>query len=238
MTETYARYFNGTGWLEPMYSYSQNFEDVTLRRGLLDIDIGFYVDIGGYDPNSHSVTRHFYDKGWSGVNVEPNAVNLKKFEAHRPRDINVGVAVGREDGEINLHIIGDTGLTTTVEAMAKGHATSGFETTSVVPTKMMTLENLLRTYCSGKTIDFLKIDVEGAEPEVVLPYSFEEFRPRIIVVENGDGYNDHLVSKGYIFCWYDGLNRWYVRTEDTHRCDLVARPPSLWDQISNAPRGE
>lgn len=231
-----ARYFDGTGWLAPMHSYAQNYEDVTLRRALLDIETGFYVDIGGYDPDMHSVTRHFYDSGWSGVNVEPNPVNLAKFQASRPRDINLGVAVGTHDGEIDLHVIGDTGLTTTVESMAAGHATAGYITTSVVRTPMVTLQTLFETYCAGRTIDFLKIDVEGAETDVIQPYAFTDVRPRIIVVENSDGYHAHLMDKAYLFCWYDGLNRWYVREEDAHRCDLLARPPSLWDQIMNGPR--
>lgn len=231
-----ARYFDGTGWLEPMHSYAQNYEDVTLRRALLDISAGFYVDIGGYDPDMHSVTRHFYDMGWSGVNVEPNPVNLAKFALSRPRDINLGVAVGAHAGEIDLHVIGDTGLTTTVESMAAGHAAAGYATTSVVRTPMITLQALFETHCAGRTIDFLKIDVEGAEADVILPYPFADVRPRIIVVENSGGYDAHLIQNAYHFCWYDGLNRWYVRAEDSHRCDLLARPPSLWDQILNGPR--
>lgn len=234
----YARYFDGTGWLEPMHSYAQNFEDVTLRRALRDIDKGFYVDIGGYHPRMHSVTKHFYDKGWSGLNVEPNQVMLDRFVAERTNDINIGVAIGGRNSEIDLHIIGSTGLTTTVKSIASGHAVAGYATTGVKKVKMFTLETLFENYCMGRTVDFLKVDVEGAEPDVILPCKFQSNRPRIILIENSNGYHEDLLSKGYVFCWFDALNRWYVRQEDEWRCDLVARPPSVWDRITNLEQTE
>jgi len=234
----YARIYEGTGWLEPMFSYAQNFEDVTLRRALLDINDGFYIDIGGYHPRSHSVTKHFYDKGWTGINVEPNPGLLSQFVAERPNDTNIGVAVGRENAKVDLHIIGTTGLTTTVESVALGHASLGHAITSVLPVQMVTLETLFESYCGPRTVDFLKVDVECAEADVVLACGFEKYRPRILVIENSPGYHEYLLIKGYVFCWFDGLNRWYVRQEDEWRADLVARPPCIWDQISNIQRSE
>ena len=59
MNKQFCRLFEGTGFLEPMVTYAQNFEDVTLRRALGDIEKGFYVDIGGYHPTSHSVLNTF-----------------------------------------------------------------------------------------------------------------------------------------------------------------------------------
>ena len=54
-------------------SYAQNFEDVMLWRALREVTHGFYIDVGAADPDSDSVTRAFYDRGWSGINVEPVA---------------------------------------------------------------------------------------------------------------------------------------------------------------------
>lgn len=214
-----------------MPSYAQNFEDVTLRRALQDIEKGFYVDIGGYHPRMHSVTKYFYDRGWTGLNVEPNKALLERFIAERLNDTNIGVAVGASDAKINLHIIGNTGLTTTIESIASGHASAGHPTTGVSRVKMIRLDTLFDTYCRGRTVDFLKIDVEGAEADVIRPCKFDSNRPRIILIENSNGYHEDLQSKGYVFCWFDALNRWYVRQEDDWRCDLVARPPSVWDRI-------
>src|SRR5579875_3806216 len=71
------------GYLPPMVSYAQNFEDVMLRRALQDIACGFYVDIGAADPDADSVTRWFYEQGWRGINVEPDPRYFRRLEGQR-----------------------------------------------------------------------------------------------------------------------------------------------------------
>jgi hypothetical protein len=73
--------------LSPMLTYAQNFEDVMLARLFSKQADGFYVDVGGWHPEIHSVTKFFYDRGWRGVNVEPIRRNWEAFVAERPRDI-------------------------------------------------------------------------------------------------------------------------------------------------------
>ena len=80
-----------------MISYAQNFEDVMIAR-LFDAGYrGFYVDIGAAHPEFLSVTRHFYDQGWSGINVEPSLRFHPLLCAARPNDINLQCAIGRAD---------------------------------------------------------------------------------------------------------------------------------------------
>ena len=69
-----------------LISYAQNGEDVVLWRALSDVESGNYLDIGANDPQLFSVTRSFYDRGWSGLCVEPQAELVEKFRAERPRD--------------------------------------------------------------------------------------------------------------------------------------------------------
>ncbi len=69
-------------------SYAQNFEDVMLWRALNGIERGFYIDVGTADPDTDTVTRAFYDRGWSGINIEPVAVSMRRIAATRLRDIN------------------------------------------------------------------------------------------------------------------------------------------------------
>lgn len=95
MTWPEGRFFNAGGYLPPMTTYAQNFEDVTLRRTLQDVQRGFYVDIGAWHPTQDSVTRSFYDQGWRGINVEPNPHFLELLRKERPRDINLGCAIGQ-----------------------------------------------------------------------------------------------------------------------------------------------
>src|SRR5947208_10141555 len=78
----------------PMLSYAQNAEDVVLERVFADLEEGFYVDVGASAPVDDSVTFHFYDRGWRGVNVEPDPQDYEQLAALRPRDANLRAAVG------------------------------------------------------------------------------------------------------------------------------------------------
>ena len=83
-------------------SYAQNHEDVMLWRALKHVQNGFYIDVGANHPSDDSVTRAFYERGWSGINIEPLSLHMAQLKADRPRDINLQFAVGVEDGEIEL----------------------------------------------------------------------------------------------------------------------------------------
>jgi heptosyltransferase II len=77
-----------------MVSYAQNAEDVVLRRAFSGVPTGFYVDVGASSPVDDSVTLHFYERGWRGVNVEPDPDDFRALVAARPRDVNLHAAVG------------------------------------------------------------------------------------------------------------------------------------------------
>ena len=66
-----------------MISYAQNYEDVVLERCFKDVPAGFYIDVGAWDPLEHSVTHHFYERGWHGINIEPNPEFFGAFSATR-----------------------------------------------------------------------------------------------------------------------------------------------------------
>ncbi len=106
-------------------SYAQNGEDALLARVLRGVERGCYVDIGANDPDTHSVTRAFYEHGWSGVNVEPVAEWHELLEKARPRDINVKVAVGASRGTLKLHEFAGTGLSTLDAEIAQRHGRTG-----------------------------------------------------------------------------------------------------------------
>jgi hypothetical protein len=113
----------------PFISYAQNYEDVILWRALRDVEKGFYVDVGAADPQEWSVTRAFYDRGWSGINIEPLDEYFDKLTQARPRDINLRVALGRAAGRRTLHTIAGTGLSTArcpIE-LTFGHGRGGSE---------------------------------------------------------------------------------------------------------------
>jgi len=227
-------------WLPPMTSFAQNFEDVLLRRALQDIEHGFYVDIGASDPTVHSVTRWFYNCGWRGVNVEPNPEAFAQLVERRPRDINLDCAIGmpRDDGR--LWISNGVGLSR-LQGPDDGPALpEGYSFVDSVAVKMLSLDQLLETYCKEQVVDFLKVDVEGAETEIIVHAAFTTYRPRIIVVEATkvncqepawDGWEPLLLQRGYLFAYFDGLNRYYLRDEDGWRKDYFQLPPCVFDNF-------
>jgi FkbM family methyltransferase len=224
-----GRLFEPSACLPQMITYAQNFEDVLLRRALYDVANGFWVDVGANHPRDFSVTKWFSDQGWTGINIEPNPSFLRLLQAERLRDVNIGAAVGSHVGETTLHVVGDTGLTTTRVERTTPEALSGHRVTETMPVPMTTLNAVLETHAPNRVIDFLKIDAEGSESEIVKGLDLERFRPRIVVIENGEGYADIFARAGYSFVWFDNINQYFLRREDSWRCDMLARPPNTMD---------
>lgn len=206
-----------------MISYAQAREDVLLNRALWKVphDQGFYIDIGGFHPEQDSVTKHFYDHGWRGINVEPNEALFPAFAEQRPRDINLKAAVTDHPGEVTFHEIDNGQLGTLESRFAEGHARSGMSTRSyTVPA--MTLTQICDQHVTGE-IHFLKIDVEGHEGAVIRGMDFDRYRPWVLVIEATEPNNisaptyqewdQDVLDAGYRFVHTDVLNRYYVANE-------------------------
>jgi FkbM family methyltransferase len=222
-----------------MVSYAQNFEDVMLARAFAGRAAGFYVDVGAFDPVIDSVTRHFYDQGWRGINIEPVARQHALFARARPRDTNLNVALGRESGELTLHDFSPLGVSTVDPAIAAEMRERGFPGREVrVP--VVTLAQVCRDH-GVREIDFLKIDVEGHETEVIAGHDWALVRPRILLVEATRpmttepafaAWEPLVLEAGYQFAWFDGLNRFYVRQEDTDLLVHFRVPPNVFDNFT------
>lgn len=222
-----------------LISYAQNLEDVILFRALNDVDNGFYIDIGAYDPVLHSVTKLFYDRGWRGINVEPVRGQFDKLQEGRPRDINLNVAVAPAPGLVTLYEVG--GLSTTIPDIAERHDEAGFEPRAVrVPA--LTLESVLAS-ADVPTIHFLKIDIEGAEEAVITATRFDKIRPWIVVVEatapltqesTHQIWEAHLLSEDYEFIYFDGLNRYYLSKEKIELKSRLGLQPNIFDEYKTS----
>ncbi len=223
-----------------MISYAQNGEDVVLARALPQ-RVGFYVDVGAGDPFIASVTKHFYDLGWHGINLEPRPSALAKLELHRPRDRNLGVAVGSENGTTSFFLVEeDPDLSTTVESDRELLVDRGYST-SLHSVGVRTLSDVLGQY-EVADIDFLKIDVEGAEAAVLEGLDLARWRPRVIVVEAVEPYShvrtDHLwrhrlEQAGYRAGGFDGINLFFGQADEPSVLNNLA-PASPIDDFKTA----
>ncbi|WP_396329941.1 FkbM family methyltransferase [Burkholderia anthina] len=220
-----------------LLSFAQNQEDVMLWRALGHVRNGFYIDVGAADPVDLSVTKLFYDHGWHGINLEPQSAYFAMLTAARPHDINLQLAAGREAASHVFHRIDGTGLSTFDAEIAARHRTNGWtvveETVDALP-----LAEICKRYRPDGPIHFLKIDVEGAEGDVLAGADFGRFRPWIVLVEatlplsqeESHAWEPTLTSQGYSFVWFDGLNRFYVADEMKGELGKhFATPPNVFD---------
>ncbi len=227
-------------------SYAQNFEDVLLWRALRGVTNGFYIDVGAAHPDTDSVTRAFYDRGWSGINIEPTADYSLRLAAARPRDINLQIVLGESAGRTTFFVVDGTGLSTTEVANLDPIRKAGMEVhaTDVV---VETLATVCRDHAPS-TIHFLKIDVEGAERAVLAGADFGVFRPWIVLVEatapmstleTHAEWEFMLIDADYRFVWFDGLNRFYIAGEmhDALKAAFCT-PPNVFDDFLRAADSE
>jgi FkbM family methyltransferase len=217
-----------------MISYAQNQEDVVLAR-LFDGDEGFYVDIGAWHPVVDSVTKHFSERGWRGLNVEPLVEEHALLCADRPRDRCLRAAVTDRRGTVTLHVPpGESGRSTTVDAVADGMP-PGREALEVPSVR---LGELLRDE-GVEHIDFLKIDVEGAEGAIVNDTDWAAVRPRVLVIEatrpglreqSHESWEPALLAAGYRCVLFDGLNRFYADAGDDEAATALSVPANVFDE--------
>jgi FkbM family methyltransferase len=219
-------------------SYAQNLEDVVLARGLTAAT-GFYIDVGAASPSVHSVTKHFYDHGWRGINIDPIASWQEQLRAQRPRDVNLGVGLSDEPGELELFDVSSvSGDESTFSAdVAAGLRERGIEPRTI-RCPVRTLADVCAEHVDGP-IDFLKVDVEGWELQVLRGGDWERFRPRVVVVESTrPGHRDDvsgptrelLADVGYAMVMFDGLNRFYVDQEaEPQLAATLAAPANVFD---------
>lgn len=174
---------------------SQEGEDVLIKRLLKEQyhQNGFYVDIGAHDPLRFSTTLHYYLQGWSGINIDPIPGMKHKFDAIRPRDINIECGISQHEGDIAYYMFEESAFNT----FSKSNYLSALRKTKLIDTiKVVTkpLSKVLReSLHEGQTITFMTIDVEGFELEVIKSSDWQSFRPKMLCIEAlSQGKSDEL----------------------------------------------
>lgn len=219
-------------------SYAQNYEDVMLWRALKHLDSGFYIDIGAAWPDEDSVTKAFYERGWHGINIEPSPDLFSQLSSRRPKDINLQLAVSAQDGEAEISIVKDTGLSTLRKDIAEQHVNQGWSCKKInVATR--TLCSIWESYVpEGQNVHFLKLDVEGSEELAIESNDWAKNRPWIVVVEstlpssqieNYEAWQSKLLAFDYTFVYADGLNRFYLANEHYSLRSYFIYPPNCFD---------
>jgi FkbM family methyltransferase len=233
-------------------SYSQNLEDYHLSIAFAGQATGTYIDIGAGHPIADNVSFWFYERGWHGVVVEPQFKLAALYPRLRPRDVAVAGLIGRECGEADFHVVDRLhGLSTAMEGVAQAAQAFGvgYQT---IRTPMTTLAKLCESHDLG-AIDFLKIDVEGAEGDVLFGGDWQRFRPKVVVAEavapitsepSWRDWEPFLIAQRYRFVLFDTLNRFYVAEEHPEIMGRFPTERAPWNavrhmyEIGRAPENE
>ena len=210
-----------------MISYAQNQEDVLLNRVFQGLSNGFYIDVGANDPVVDSVTKLFYDRGWTGINVEPDEKCWRRLESLRPRDRNLNLGLSDRPGMLTFYTARQAGGWSTFSSdQAEDLRRKGFRDSTHFMT-VTTLAEICAKHVGDRSVDFLKIDVESHEFEVIVGADWKRWRPRVVLVEANaeERWEPLLLAADYRFATFDGLNRYYVKCEEAE--DLIPRfsPP-------------
>lgn len=163
-------------------SFSQEGEDVLLMNLLGEKKKGFFVDVGAYHPFEYSNTYIFYNKGWRGINIDPNPLTIKLFNKYRPKDTNIETAVGSKHKSLTYYMFKDSAVNTIDENVSKNNIRLGYKLLEKRKVNVDTLEKILSKH-NPKTIDLMSIDVEGAELEVIRYNNWNKYRPKVLLIE-------------------------------------------------------
>jgi FkbM family methyltransferase len=180
----------------------------------------------------------FYEQGWRGVHVEPNIQYYELLRKSRPDETVLNVACSDRAGLIDFYAVADTGMSTASKDAAGVVERHGWATMKM-SAPAVTLDDILDRVDQPE-IHWMKIDVEGFEEPVLRGWRRSARRPWIVVVEaiaplthepNHEAWEPLLLAKGYVFTYFDGLNRYYALETHPELQRNLAYGPGVWDDF-------
>jgi FkbM family methyltransferase len=190
-------------------SYSQEGEDMILRRIFENQKSGFYVDVGAHHPKRFSNTYYFYKQGWRGINIDALPGSMRRFQNIRHRDINLEKAVSDRKETLTFYVFSEPALSGFSSTLASKRAAEGtYQIIGQYQMNTETLKNILDTHLSkGQNIDFLSVDVEGHDLRVLKSNDWMKYRPRAVLVESLEtSFDGILGSETYTFMKSQGYS--------------------------------
>ena len=180
-------------------TYSMNGEDVFVNN-YFKKKIGFYVDVGAYHPLELSNTYLLYKRGWNGINIDINSLSIDYFDYLRPDDININIAASNKNTTKTIYYQkSKSPLNTLNPRQAKKIFLNNFKKKKI---KTKTLTYIIdKTKFIGKKIDFLNIDAEGNDFEILKSLNFIKYKPKLICIELIDHFNPNkkIIKKNKIY---------------------------------------
>jgi FkbM family methyltransferase len=166
-------------------SFAQEGEDLILKRIFEEKRGGFYVDVGAHHPMRFSNTYLFYKAGWRGINIDATPGSMVPFRTERPRDINLETGISERTEKLRYYIFDEPALNTFSAELASDRETkTSYKVVNTVEISASPLADVLaRNLPTGQVIDFLTVDVEGWDLQVLRSNDWDRFAPHVVVAE-------------------------------------------------------
>ncbi len=198
-------------------SYSMDGEDIEVFNYFKNKKNGFYVDVGAYHPIQRNNTMLLYLNGWEGINIDISDFSIKLFNHLRPRDNNLNLAISNKEGNIEMFYQKKLSQLSTIKKEFANKSFQGNIKTKEINSKTLT-SVLNDSKFKEKKIDFLDIDVEGADIDVLESLDFHKYSPELICVEVIEKNKEDsqifkfLKKRGYEKIWSGVFSHIFKRT--------------------------
>lgn len=170
--------------------YSFSGVDVVIGNIFRDKDRGLYIDVGCQHPIKNNNTYILNKKGWKGINIDLDKDNIDLFNISRPNDENINIAISNKISEVELFFYHKKSPINTIDKKTSNYQQA--KVTEIKKVNTNTLDNVIsKTKYKNSKFDFLSVDVEGHELQVLEGFDFNLYSPDVIVVE----YLDLTLSK-------------------------------------------
>ena len=222
----FNRIYNNLHIIQNIYFKHKNFlnkktyslfgEDSAILKFFKNDKKGFYVDIGCYHPTHINNTYLLYKKGWNGINIDVSQFSIDLFKFMRPDDLNYKCAVSETKKKVNLYYQKEHSQLTSINKLTAKKFIKGRLKKKII--NSYSLEEILSW---GKykdyEIDFLDVDVEGADLQVLRGLNFSKRKPKLICVEiHQKNFKKHkiyrfLIKKKYKLIWQESFSFLFKR---------------------------
>jgi FkbM family methyltransferase len=196
--------------------------EATLKDEFFGERRGFFVEVGANEPQADSQTWQLEQKGWTGVLVEPQPDLAEELRRTRSAKIYAVACSSpqRAGRAVRIHLAGPH------SSLDPELIVSGISVEGSIEVPARTLDDILSDAGAPAPIDFLSIDVEGHEIEVLAGFDIARWRPRLILIEDHVVSLDkhrHLTRAGYRLVRRTGLNAWYLPSASAGPLDWLGR---------------
>ena len=202
---------------KPNIHYGEFGEDIMVNRFFKNKEIGLYIDIGAYHPFKGSLTQKLYKKGWHGVNIDISKTSIDLFKIARPKDININCAIGKVTEET---IFFENSKINQQNSLIRQNLNQ-----KEVEIKCYELNDIL-IFNKIEKVDYINIDTEGTELDVLKGLNFQKIKPSLLTIEDNDFDLDsdskkekiaYMKNQGYVLINNIGVTMFFFKKEDIKR---------------------